>query len=203
MRPWNENDRKILKNMENKLKGGQPNVVHDFISSQTAKYIHETLKSEAIVNPNGLLNVYLTERVAGDRTSLVDDLVSLIVDSTGHHLGFQKDQVKLNRVNYQILVEGQELGYHSDKNGAYGDTMDYDGYSALVYLTDDYEGGEILFYNDNSGNPENAAYYHPKAGTMLYFRGDDEHPHSVNKILSGERANLILFYDVKKETNKK
>jgi hypothetical protein len=177
----------------------QPNVVENFISAETADYIHNTLKSKAIINPNGLLSVYLTESVLGEQNTIIDSFLFLLVESIANQLGFKKDHVKLNRVNYQILTEGQELGYHSDKNGAYQDTMDNDGYSALLYLNDNYLGGEIVFYDDNTGSLENSTSYHPNSGTLVYFKGDDNYPHSVNKVLSGERANLILFYDVKKE----
>lgn len=174
----------------------QPTVVPNFISKSTSDYIYKELKKDAILNPNGLLNVYLTERMTDRLSGVLNDMLFLIVESVANHLGFPKEKVKLNRVNYQILTQGQELGYHSDKNGAYGDTMDHDGYSALVYLTDSYAGGEIVFYDDNTGSKDNSTAYHPEAGTMVYFKGDDDHPHSVNKVLSGERANLILFFDV-------
>lgn len=177
----------------------QPTIIDDFISKSTAEYIHNTLKMEAILNPKGLLNVYLTERATSMPKSIIDDFISLIVKSVSNQFGFKKDQVRLNRINYQILTRGQELGYHSDNNGAYENTMDYDGYSALLYLTDSYEGGEILFYDNNSGDKDLAKSYHPNAGTLVYFKGDDDYPHSVNEVLAGERANLILFYDIRKE----
>ena len=175
----------------------QPKIIEDFISKDTANYLYKTLKEQATINPNGLLNVYLTERVSTKfSNNILDDTIKLIVMSVSNQLGFKNKQVKLNRINYQILKQDQELGYHSDKNGAYGNTIEYEGYSALVYLTHDYEGGEILFYNDNSGSKESAISYHPKAGSLIYFKGDDDHPHSVIKVLSGERAILILFFDV-------
>lgn len=176
----------------------QPVVKSNFISKSTAKYLNDFLRPIVETNPKGLLNVYLTEKALNTSSqSLNDDLISLIVKSIADEFGFRKEQVTLNRVNYQVLTAGQGLGYHSDANGAYEGTMDHQGYSALVYLTDDYEGGEILFYDDDSGSVESATSYHPDAGTLIYFRGDDDHPHSVNEVLSGERANLILFYDVK------
>ena len=178
----------------------QPTINSNFINKTTAKYINDFLRPKAELNPKGLLNVYLTE-IALNKNSdnFNDDLIKLMVETVAENLGFEKDRVKLNRVNYQVLTEGQELGYHSDTDGAYENTMGYEGYSALIYLTDNYEGGEILFYDDNSGNIESATAYHPTAGTLIYFKGDSNYPHSVNKIVSGERANLILFYDVNRE----
>ena len=37
----------------------QPNVLENFISPQTAKYLNAYLKSRSEMNPRGLLNVYL------------------------------------------------------------------------------------------------------------------------------------------------
>jgi predicted 2-oxoglutarate/Fe(II)-dependent dioxygenase YbiX len=65
----------------------------------------------------------------------------------------------------------------------------------LLYLTDDYDGGEIVFYNDNSGSKKDSVSYKPTAGTLIYFKGDENHPHSVNEVLDGERSNIILFYN--------
>jgi len=176
----------------------QPNIVEDFLTKESAAHIHNYLRPKAVINPNNLLNVYLTDSgintIKGDVTF---DLIKLIIDAIAHKFNLKKDNVVLNRINYQVLTTGQGLGYHTDNRGAYEGTMKNAGYSVLVYLTDDYTGGEILFYDDSQGN--NSTSYHPKAGTMIYFRGDEDHPHSVNEVLSGERANLILFYDVKED----
>jgi hypothetical protein len=112
------------------------------------------------------------------------------VDSIQYEFGFASDKISINRVLYQVLREGEELGYHTD---AYGGVDGYGviGYSALLYLTDDYEGGEILFYDNDTPTA-----YKPELGTLIYFKGDENYPHSVNKIISGERANIILFFDV-------
>lgn len=171
----------------------QPNIIKNFISENTASYIHSHLRQKAIINPHGLLNVYLPyhgyETLEG---SVVSDLINLIVSSIAHEFGLEKDKVFLNRVNYQVLRDGQGLGYHTDNRGAYEGTMKNAGYSVLLYLTDDYTGGEILFYDKDNTSKD----YRPTPGTLIYFRGDEDHPHSVNDVISGERANLILFYDV-------
>lgn len=59
--------------------------------------------------------------------------------------------------------------------------------SSLLYLTDDYEGGELYF-------PLQDWTYKPKAGTLLFFEGNFENPHKVNEVISGNRCNIISFY---------
>ena len=177
----------------------QPNVVEGFISSETAKYLNNYLKSRSYVNPRGLLNVYLKpirlNEEGTEESFVVQDLINRIEDSISNQLGFTKDQVELDRMNYQILQKGESLGWHTDAYGGVdGYTNSY--YSALLYLTDDYDGGEILFYNDNTGSVESSVAYKPTAGTLIYFKGDENYPHSVNEVLDGERSNIILFYNV-------
>jgi predicted 2-oxoglutarate/Fe(II)-dependent dioxygenase YbiX len=63
-------------------------------------------------------------------------------------------------------------------------------FSALVYLNTcgvDYAGGNIYFPNQNID-------LMPKAGQMIFFRGDIDHPHGVSEVTSGKRYALVLFY---------
>ena len=174
----------------------QPNIIKNFITKETAEYLHNYLKPKSTLNPHGLLAVFLDEyKVNTFKGDIAYDLINLLIEAIAHNFNLPKNNVTLNRMNYQVLTTGQGLGYHTDDNGAYQGTMKNSGYSVLIYLTDDYTGGEILFYNDNEGNSSKA--YHPEPGTMIYFRGDENYPHSVNEVISGERANLIIFYDVK------
>jgi hypothetical protein len=135
--------------------------------------------------------LYPFEQFINHPNKEVYDGVKEIIYSIQDKFGFTSDKISINRVLYQVLREGEELGYHTD---AYGGVDGYGviGYSALLYLTDDYEGGEILFYDENTPTS-----YKPELGTLIYFKGDENYPHSVNKIISGERANIILFFDVR------
>ena len=171
----------------------QPTVVNNFISEGLAKDLNVFLRSKASVNPMGLLSkqLYPFEQFNYDPDVEIYSTIKSIVLDIQRQFGFPEDQISINRVLYQVLTEGDELGYHTD---AYGGVDGYGviGYSALLYLTTDYTGGEICFYD---GNDPTA--YKPNLGTLVYFKGDENYPHSVNKVLSGERANIILFFDVK------
>jgi hypothetical protein len=172
----------------------QPTVIKEFISKDQATNLHSFLRSKVEVNPMGVLSkmLYPFNQFIYDPDKEVYLKIKLIVESIQSQFGFNENEISINRVLYQVLREGEELGYHTD---AYGGVDGYGviGYSALLYLTDDYEGGEILFYDDNASTA-----YKPELGTLIYFKGDENYPHSVNKIINGERANIILFFDVKK-----
>lgn len=177
----------------------KPNIIENFITPQTAKYLNDFLRSKVEVNPNGLLNVYMKPlnmiRFGGEQSYIVQDLLKNIERAIAHSFGFAADKVNLYRMNYQVLEAGQGLGWHSDSQGGVSGYTD-NCYSALLYLTDDYTGGEILFYPQNSMDKNEADSYHPTSGTLIFFKGDQKFPHSVNNVVTGERANLILFYDI-------
>jgi hypothetical protein len=67
-----------------------------------------------------------------------------------------------------------KLGFESD-------------FSGLLYLNDNYEGGEIVF-------PKQNISLKPKPGTLIFFSGDMNFPHSVNEVLHGSRYNLVSFF---------
>lgn len=59
--------------------------------------------------------------------------------------------------------------------------------SGLLYLNDDYEGGELVF-------PEQNLSIKAKSGSLIFFEGDYKKPHGVNEVTSGTRYNIVTFY---------
>ena len=107
------------------------------------------------------------------------------------------DVVPINPMMALISKGGQNRGLHCDSVQLDGSPWN-DGntllddleFSALVYLNScgtDYTGGEISFPNQD-------IKITPKAGQMIFFVGDVDHPHGVAEVTSGERYALILFY---------
>jgi hypothetical protein len=182
----------------------QPSVVKNFISRETCFIINNYFSNKAKPDPNGFLSVPFTGqngtvgywRNDGLEGFFYSDIIKILVEAIAHQFNISKNKIKLNRVNYQLMTEGQEIGYHSDNRGAYEGQMKHVGKSALLYLNDDYLGGEILFYDKDNNGAEFFTKYKPEPGTLIYFTGDENHPHSVDKVISGKRANIVLFYDV-------
>lgn len=65
----------------------------------------------------------------------------------------------------------------------------YRGITSLLYLNDDYEGGEIEFPNQN-------LTLKPKPGTLVVFPSNRNFPHRVNPILSGHRNSFQRVYGI-------
>lgn len=69
--------------------------------------------------------------------------------------------------------EGSEMHVHFDSSRP-------DDIATIVYLNDDYEGGEIFF-------PDYDISIKPKAGDLVAFPDNENFRHGVNKITSGTR----------------
>ena len=171
----------------------QPTVVDNFISKQSAKDLHAFLRSKVQVNPMGLLSkqLYPFEQFINDPDATFYFDVKLIVEAIQREFGFPEDQISINRVLYQVLREGEELGYHTD---AYGGVDGYGviGYSALLYLTDDYDGGEINF-------PDHNLKIKPKANSFITFPSNEHYLHEVLKN-SADRYSSTLWFNIEGTT---
>ena len=64
-------------------------------------------------------------------------------------------------------------------------------YSFVVFLNDEYEGGELIFDN---------VTFKPKVGQLIYFSGNERH--YVNNVTNGNRYTLVSFFNDKMNFNK-
>ena len=65
--------------------------------------------------------------------------------------------------------------------------------ATLVYLNDDYEGGELYF-------PNQEIQFKPKAGAAYFFPGDMNYVHGVTEIKSGIRYTCPFFWEITEHT---
>lgn len=59
--------------------------------------------------------------------------------------------------------------------------------TAIYYINDDYEGGEIVF-------PEQGVEFKPRPGEVIVTPATDEFPHEVRPVTKGERYAVRCFY---------
>jgi hypothetical protein len=90
----------------------------------------------------------------------------------------------------EIYCVDSQLGVWDIGKGA-GPHLDtynsgYITYSSIIYLTSDYEGGEIDF-------PEHNISYKPKAGDLVLFPSKDT-IHEVRPVISGNRSTIVGFF---------
>lgn len=80
---------------------------------------------------------------------------------------------KSSKFHYKKYFCGDRYGWHHD--GPIPNVI-----STVMYLNDDYEGGELLFKNQN-------AEYKPKKGDVIYFPSTWSYIHKSNPVTKGEK----------------
>jgi hypothetical protein len=123
----------------------------------------------------------------------LEDVYKRVRLSMEEHFGVEMDMVNCN---YQEMSKGGNNPLHSDSTKLDGSPWRDDGieeeleFSALIYLNSvdvDFTGGEIEF-------PLQDILIKPKAGQLVYFRGDVDHIHEVKTVTGGLRKVLVFFF---------
>ena len=99
------------------------------------------------------------------------------------------DKFTLDRVFGNIMQEGAYLNEHEDYS--YGEDDEHDPTKKTLvcglFLSDDYEGGEFTF-------PDNNLVVSPEAGSLVLFTGHSTR-HGVNIVTKNTRINVLyMFY---------
>lgn len=97
-------------------------------------------------------------------------------------------------IHAQKWEVGSSANPHSDNSDFDGNpTKGFDNlkYVGILYLNNDYEGGELYF-------PEHDISIRPNSGSMYIFSGGVENIHGVTEITNGTRYSIVSFWDFKK-----
>jgi hypothetical protein len=96
---------------------------------------------------------------------------------------FKIDQEIKNTEPYTLLrySGGEQYGFHYD-----GGTGSKRSISVLIYLNDDYEGGEIEF-------PNFKLKIKPKAGTLILFPSNYAYGHIAHPVTSGTKYVIVTW----------
>jgi hypothetical protein len=103
--------------------------------------------------------------------------------------------IKIKNRSFGSIVKwdtGSNMDLHSDdiytlRNDGTGIT-DRHHMSALIYLNDDYAGGELYFPNHN-------LLLKPKTGDLVMFPGNIYYPHEVKTVESGSRYTIPIWFE--------
>ena len=89
--------------------------------------------------------------------------------------------------------EGKSMAIHKD-NGYENDKdiLHMRTYTAVMYINDDFEGGETIIQKENSNEIEYECK--PQKASVLIFKSDDSCLHGVNKITKGNRLTLSMWF---------
>lgn len=87
---------------------------------------------------------------------------------------------------YDVHIDAESLWHVKSENRlVWKKSMDRD-ISILIYLNDDYEGGELVFPNQH-------ITVKPKTGMMIAFPSDHHFPHGVVPVTKGTRYALVTW----------
>ena len=83
---------------------------------------------------------------------------------------------------------------HSDTSDLYGNLNENSSnkYTVILYLNDDYEGGELYF-------PQHDIRIKPKVGSAVTFPGDHTNIHGVSEVTNGLRYTIVSWWDFKND----
>jgi hypothetical protein len=135
-----------------------------------------------------------SSKVLGPRTdengSLIDmydeifNVLKSCVDDYAYYWGINVVYYEsFNFVKYE--GPGQQFRIHADHGPAYNTTV-----SAVIYLNDDYEGGEIYFPRlDN-------LTYKPKFGDIVIFPSNYIYEHASLDMISGTKYCVVVMTDI-------
>lgn len=186
----------------------QPKVIKNFLSKETCNLINEHVKLKVRqhpvdeAHPNGKNDfgifhkeepVYFNHYDLNKKDSnvnLVFDILNLSTSSISALFNLPKKEIKTQSVNYTLFKTGQGLPSHHDWGVSKREV-----YSAILYLNDDFEGGDIAFYENKDTDSEIKTIYKPESGMLIYFPGTEDYVHEVFPVKSGERGNLVIFFE--------
>jgi len=114
-----------------------------------------------------------------------DNVIGRISDEIKKAYQIENIEPKSDRLNLARWDVGTKLGLHVDDLGYVTDNH----LPTLVYLNDNYEGGELGFAT-------HGFVFKPKKGDLIMFPGNMHYAHEVFEILSGTRYTLPIWFTI-------
>jgi predicted 2-oxoglutarate/Fe(II)-dependent dioxygenase YbiX len=165
-------------------------IVNDFISEELCSDILKYLKNtdEWVENPSfentDIINIY--GNISFDKDILLDIRNSMQFEIESIH-DFKLKPLSLYFIRWK---KGSYLDYHSDNSSLNGEDTGFSDlkHAAMVYLNDDFDGGEIVFQRDEVS-------LKPIPRSFVAFDGGINNIHAVNDVRSGTRYVIGTFWD--------
>lgn len=117
-----------------------------------------------------------------------DRIVGTVADVLTEQLGGTLPPLYADVINFARWPVGYELQPHADAENPDGapHPFPWRALAAVLYLNDDYGGGQIYF-------PNFGLELKPKPGTLVVFPGTLKYLHGVRAVTSGMRHTLAAF----------
>ncbi|NBX77743.1 hypothetical protein EBQ93_00085 [bacterium] len=184
-------------------------LIENFVGKEVCDYINSYMKDYNLLDHEGRCIIYMNKDSGsnaicmnwfpeifslmndlenkGLKNSLIYDLFNLIGKNMCSVFNFKNSEIVYETSHYRCfgteLETPEGMNPHADHYGEGGAI-----HTAVLYLNDDYEGGEVTFFENHQ--LDNPTKYKPKSGSLLYFHGYQMH--SVANVSSGKRACIVL-----------
>jgi Rps23 Pro-64 3,4-dihydroxylase Tpa1-like proline 4-hydroxylase len=164
-------------------------VIPNFLSEEEIEYVLSRGDESNLVsfvsqkddsgNPTSWIHNYQGIR---DKYNLFERVLAEVKKAYGYDNIVKKDTDRLNMARWD---KGSSLSLHVDDLGYVTDNH----LPTLVYLNDDYEGGELSFATHN-------ITIKPKKGDLVMFPGNMHYAHEVKEVLSGTRYTVPIWFTI-------
>lgn len=172
----------------------------DFLAPDEARLLCETFENNKHLTARGATGadaiwndrfIFLNSLPPSERQAkrLMQDARARIMQRVDAHYTpdrpFYSDTIQLVR-----WLEGMEMPVHADNcNHHTGEPngVPHRDFAAVVYLNDDYEGGDLVL-------PPLKARVVPKAGMLICFKASADHAHGVTRVTRGVRYTMPGWY---------
>ena len=108
---------------------------------------------------------------------------------------FDEDVIYPEYSNLVYWAPGMVLDAHADNFFLHDPSAEHytshRDYSSVIYLNDDYVGGETFFVDNRD--------IKPKVGKMILFTSGKDDVHGVREVISGDRFTMSLWFTKNKE----
>jgi predicted 2-oxoglutarate/Fe(II)-dependent dioxygenase YbiX len=118
---------------------------------------------------------------------VVNDICERVLIVAEDEFGFK---LEIDQSALIMVVPGNTTEEHADNQNLDGTPKDGCSnfvLSAVVYLNDDFTGGDLVF-------PRIDYRYRPSIGDCVVFPSDLIHSHYVDEVLSGNRISLAIWF---------
>lgn len=168
-------------------------VFKNFVDLDDLKILQDIAKEQDKQRrPDMFYGIQHPDSIKEIREKYKDKIINNIID-------FYQYKSAIEYPNEDLIIlchpEGSEMHPHVDivgyiqgeENGNRNMHDFWSGHLAgLIYLNDDYDGGELYF-------PDWGISIKPKAGTFVSFPGNKNYLHGVKKIINGTRYTMSIW----------
>lgn len=126
---------------------------------------------------------HLPPQFAEIRNIYNDTVASLNRCLTQYQMKYNVNMQYMEAINYVRYTQGQHFQVHSDHGFSYTCTV-----SSVMYLNDEYEGGELWF-------PYLDLTFKPEAGDVVFFPSTYIFAHAAKPVSSGTKYSAVTMFD--------